>query len=205
MQPPFSVIAAPVDPMVAIGEAPSVLRAIQDRNVQLALWQRPRPAALAGIDSLDWTAISNIDCDIEVADIENGIAQAIGDAGYDPVRAALIAEATNLALLFAPIMQASVLRFRLEVIATDACRKFHMDYVPARLLTTFCGRGTEWQHADRPYQVHAMAPGDVAIFKGRLLADEPRILHRSPPIGGTGESRLLLAIDPVTPDRHRIA
>lgn len=205
MLPCFSVIADPVDPIVTVGEAPSVLRAIKERNVQLALWQRLRPAALAAIESLDWTAISNIDCDVAVADIGVGIGQAVEDAGYGPVCGALATEAADLALLFAPIVQASVLRVRLEVIETDACRKFHMDYVPARLLTTFCGRGTEWQYADRPRQVHAMAPGDVAIFKGRLMADEPRILHRSPPIAGTGESRLLLAIDPVTPDRHRTA
>lgn len=205
MLPSFSVTAESVDPMVAVGEAPSVLRAIKGRDVQLALWQRPRPAALAAIDSLDWNSIPNIDCDIAVAEIGNGIGQAVEDAGYGLVRNALATEVADLALLFAPIMQASVVRVRLEVIETDACRKFHMDYVPARLLTTFCGRGTEWQHAERPHQVHAMAPGDVAIFKGRLLADEPRILHRSPPIAGTGESRLLLAIDPVTPDRHRIA
>jgi hypothetical protein len=42
-----------------------------------------------------------------------------------------------------------------------------------------------------------MAIGEVGIFKGRLWAEEPSILHRSPPIAASGERRLLLVLDPL--------
>ena len=32
----------------------------------------------------------------------------------------------------------------LEVVRTDSCRKFHADYVTARLITTYLGEGTQW-------------------------------------------------------------
>lgn len=41
----------------------------------------------------------------------------------------------------------------------------------------------------------SLAPGAVGLFKGRILAGEQAIVHRSPPIAGTGEERLLLVID----------
>jgi len=192
---------------VASGYSETILSAIADRDVQLAIWQRPRPFALAPLDGLDPTGISDIDVEIAVEELGNGVARAIDDAGpgYSPVRAALVAEITERATGFAALFPAPRLRLRLEVVQTNACWKFHMDYVPARLLATLSGRGTEWCLADQIYAVQSMAAGDIAIFKGRMLVDEPRVLHRSPPIDGSGETRFLLAIDPVTPDRHRIA
>jgi hypothetical protein len=41
-----------------------------------------------------------------------------------------------------------------------------------------------------------MQPGQVGLFKGRLAVAEPAVLHRSPPIAGTGQRRLLLVLDP---------
>ena len=45
----------------------------------------------------------------------------------------------------------------------------------------------------------SLAPGAVGLFKGRILAGEQAIVHRSPPIAGTGEARLLLVIDSPPP------
>ena len=44
-----------------------------------------------------------------------------------------------------------------------------------------------------------MSPGDAGIFKGKIATDTPAI-HRSPPIAGTGEKRLLLVLNPVEED-----
>ena len=50
------------------------------------------------------------------------------------------------------------------------------------------------------------AAGDIALVKGWMFAEghEP-CLHRSPPIAGTGERRLLLAIDTprIDPENRR--
>jgi hypothetical protein len=43
--------------------------------------------------------------------------------------------------------------------------------------------------------VRQLLAGEVALFKGRLLTDSP-IIHRSPPIAGTGQRRLVLVINP---------
>ena len=37
--------------------------------------------------------------------------------------------------------------------------------------------------------------GAIHLFNGRILADEQMIIHRSLPIAGTGEVRLLLVLD----------
>ena len=41
-------------------------------------------------------------------------------------------------------MQLARFELRLEVVRTDSCRKFHADYVTARLITTYAGEGTDW-------------------------------------------------------------
>ena len=86
---------------------------------------------------------------------------------------------------------------RLDVVDTDACRRFHADYVPLRLLCTYVGPGTQWHRCDRADRVEQLAAGEVAIFKGRDALDPPVLLHRSPPISRTGERRLLLVLDRV--------
>lgn len=40
-----------------------------------------------------------------------------------------------------------------------------------------------------------MAAGEVALFKGRRLLPDPPLLHRSPPLAGRAETRLLLVND----------
>ncbi len=92
------------------------------------------------------------------------------------------------------------MKLRLEVVETDACRRFHADFVTYRLLTTYCGAATQWVRSTQPETIETLRAGDVAIFNGRVLLEEPTILHRSPPIAGTGETRLLLVIDPVIAD-----
>jgi hypothetical protein len=85
------------------------------------------------------------------------------------------------------------------VVETDACSKFHADFVTLRTITTYRGPGTQWQRADDPgdQTINEMRSGAVGLFKGRLLQPEPSVLHRSPPIADSGESRLVLVIDSI--------
>jgi len=99
-------------------------------------------------------------------------------------------------------MSAPYLRLRLDVVRTNACRKFHIDAVTARLICTYRGTGTQYgistDGAD-PKRVFTVPTGAPIILRGTLWpADLPSgLLHRSPPIVDTGETRLLLVIDPV--------
>lgn len=198
---------ATLSPVVE-GRDPDVLTRIADPAVQLAIWSRRRSPMLDWIDRLEWDAIDDIDAPITGPDFLPAIKRLLCDADYPRTVQGerLVSEIEGQAMRFAQLMDCLDLRLRLEVIETDACRKFHMDYVRARLLMTLAGEGTQWievkAQPDAP--VHQLAVGDVAIFKGRLDAEEPAILHRSPPIAGTRGRRLLLALDPASEPRMPI-
>ncbi|WP_330702458.1 DUF1826 domain-containing protein [Novosphingobium resinovorum] len=193
---------SPAAAAIAVTE-PEALAAILRPEVQLAFWTRePASAPVLDPGAIDWSAIDDIAQTIDpaLAPVEALLADAGFPAG--PAVRALGREIAGLASLLARIARCDEVRLRLEVIESDACRKFHMDWVDMRLLATFYGPGTQWIEvnaernggADAP--VHQLRCGEVAIFKGRLAVQEPQILHRSPPITGTGVTRLLLAIDP---------
>jgi hypothetical protein len=186
---------------LATGDSPGVLGDIVARHVHLALWRRPRPAALDWLDTLVWDGIEDLDFTVTLALLDEDVAEGLEEAGYpqDARGTALLAEVLALARRFAAIMACPALRLRLEVVDSDACRKFHADHVRARLLCTLSGRGTQWiAPAQGPQPaIHQLATGDVGLFKGRLWAEQPAILHRSPPIAAMGETRLLLVLDPL--------
>jgi len=112
-------------------------------------------------------------------------------------------------------MDTTAVAIRLEVIETNACRKFHADHVTARLICSYAGPGTQWID-DRDAMalaggadpatltVRQVATGDVALFKGHDRSETP-IVHRSPPIAGTGTRRLVLVIDPARADQPAAA
>ena len=183
---------------VARGSHEDVLARITEPDVHLAMWDRLRPAELAWIDDLSWDEIDDIDRMIDAAAVSPCIASTLEDAGYPTgvEGEALHGEIASLVRRFAEIMGCDRMRWRLEVVETDACRKFHADMVSARLLMSLSGSTTQWVHVDMPDDVRDMRLGAAGLFKGRLWAENPRILHRSPPIAGTGRTRLLLVINP---------
>jgi len=113
---------------------------------------------------------------------------------------ALAADIDDLVRHFAALTGKPTVRLRLEAVAGDACRKFHADYTDLRLVVTYAGPGTDIRRTpadDAP--IHRIGAGDVALFKGKLFPGAPPVLlHRSPPIEGTGNRRVVLVLD--TPD-----
>lgn len=176
--------------------SPDSLAAIRDRDAALAIWKRATPVDLAAaLDALCLDAVDDVECPIGPSGCD--LADTLMAAGYGADIAMLLArDIATLAGTFAPIAGAARLKLRLEIVETDACRRFHSDFVTYRLLTTYRGQATQWARADTPEVIEEMAAGDVAIFKGRVLLDEPPILHRSPPIEARGEQRLLMVLDP---------
>ena len=127
-------------------------------------------------------------------------------AGFPAIAARdeLADDIAQLAELYCPIIKDNAVEIRIEFVTTDSCRKWHADYVTARLITTYAGTGTHWlDDADidrvrqglEPIRINALGAGDVGIFKGKLIDGQPAI-HRSPPIVGTGEKRLLVVLNP---------
>ena len=185
---------------VQIAASPEVLLSVTAPEVALAIWNRAAPAGLAAsIDALVLDAVDDTEAAIEAPISAADLTVTLQDAGYNSDVVALLAEdIAALAGRFAAVVGRTRFKLRLEVIETDACRRFHSDFVTYRLLTTYRGQATQWIEADRPDAVAQMRAGEVAIFKGRMLLDDPPVLHRSPPIAATGEQRLLLVLDPVT-------
>jgi hypothetical protein len=104
---------------------------------------------------------------------------------------------------FAHLMAAPNLSVRVEGITGNACTRVHADYTDVRLIQTLAGPGTDYAPDGDPEAPLARVPtGWIGLFKGRSYPGADNCchqpcLHRSPPIAGTGERRLVLVIDTV--------
>lgn len=113
---------------------------------------------------------------------------------------------TQLGQLYAAIAKSDQVDIRLKVIQHDACWKFHLDNVALRLVTTYIGASTQYVVPELSKQalseqkayngpLENIPEQAVAIFKGSRSASDNGIVHRSPPIKGTGQTRLFLSIN----------
>lgn len=183
-----------------------VLRAIRDDDVSIAIWQREPPSgwhdfALTGLHNLRFTAL--------LGELSDQLDSALDTGGYKKGirRNTLAADILMLANRFGAVMGLDAIEIRLEHVTTNACKKFHGDYVTARLICTYVGPGTQWLDGTdaedcgcgEPHNIQQMQPGDVALFKGRVWSESHPAIHRSPPIEGRGEDRLVLVINPPMP------
>ncbi|MEM8736824.1 MAG: DUF1826 domain-containing protein [Planctomycetota bacterium] len=187
-----------------ISRDPTVLRSIKQEECSLTIWER---TPLARMEQLLEGAPKDIRLDTSLAGIGSSFSNALVTHGFAKPFAhpLLVEDVSGLAELYCSILGIDELEVRLEVVTTNSCRKFHADYVTARLITTYVGAGSNWLDADdadrvkeglEPRKIHSLTTGDVGIFKGKLALGRPAI-HRSPPIAGTGQKRLLLALNPI--------
>ncbi len=185
---------------------PAILARIAEPGVATAVWRRPRDAAFAAwIDALPAERLPRLRA-IAAPESVEALVQAACDSVGTPrgePRDRLAGDAAALALMLSRHASRPLVALRLEVVDGDKCRRFHIDRVRCRLLCTYRGAGTQYgaatPGADRePTEIHQLAAGDAAMFRGALWPEGalPGVLHRSPPIGAAGETRLLLAIDP---------
>jgi len=196
----MSVVATTCD--VATGRGADALDGIGHPRVALAICERSLPPMLHdALARLDLARIDDVVTGIAAAAAAAAAADApdelLRDAGYpDVVADGLAADIAVLARRHARLTGTDRLTLKLEVVETDACRRFHADYVALRMLCTYVGPGTQWHAIADPDTIGQVPTGAVAIFKGRMLLDPPTVLHRSPPIVATGERRLMLTLDP---------
>jgi hypothetical protein len=185
------------DDAVLTDNDPNIMARIWEPDVHLAIWRKSLPEKLMPLPLLDWDDLDDIDEPVSRETCVDDIPVLIEAAGYDDMAAVLSREIVPLCERFFGVMDCAHMQVRLEVIETDACRKFHADNVAVRLLMPLVGPGTQWIRAGSDGLIHHLQPGDVGLFKGWQWTDDPRILHRSPPIVATGETRLLLALTPL--------
>ncbi|QBY00481.1 DUF1826 domain-containing protein [Rhodophyticola sp. CCM32] len=185
------------------GQTPDILEEIRSPGCAAAIWRRgENPLFQTWIDTVSPARLPRLRLQIApetVADTVRATCQAQGLPDGQGQRM-LANDVAMLATSFARVMQTDQVRLRLDVVTGNACRKFHLDNVPARLLCTYRGRGTEYglvRPGADPDPVEAMPVRAVGLFRGMLWPgpDHSGVVHRSPPIDGTGETRLLLVID----------
>ena len=195
---------------VAAASYPSILGAILDPAISLAIWRRQLSSPLADfIAHADLANFSGLRLTVALSDMPQMLSEALQSAGMSALGASVLGtDIVHLARLYADAVDHDRLDVRLDRITGNACHKFHADYVRARLISTYRGPATQWleQGAGSDFQATGRVPedairsletGDVALLKGRLWSPEDALVHRSPPIAGSGEDRLLLVINQV--------
>ena len=171
----------------------------------VAIWRRqPLPEFQTWIDQLDPGRLPTARLILRAQTVRAVASEicALSEVPDNTQQARLIDDIAALAELFAVLMQAPFLRLRLERVTTNACHKFHIDAVTARLICTYRGTGTQYgvsPDGAEPRRVFTVPTGAPIVLRGTLWPEHPRsrLLHRSPPIEATGETRLVLVLDPV--------
>ncbi|MEQ9693575.1 DUF1826 domain-containing protein [Shimia sp. SDUM112013] len=193
------------DTCVRVSTSPHVLGQIAEPDCAAAVWQRDlMPAFQAWIDNLPPEHLPKARVILRPDAVESAMQQSCEIAGTPEgeERDQLVNDMSHLAQHFAKVIKAGWLRLRLDVVDTNACRKFHMDMIRARLVCTYRGTGTQYgvvQGDGDPTRITTIGAGSPMVMRGTLWPTEPDsgLRHRSPPIEGTGEVRLLLVLDPV--------
>ena len=190
---------------VCLASSPKGLASIKDAGCSAAIWKR-EPAAkfqnwIDGLDPVDLPRARIMLRAELVRDAMTDLVDAHTLLDCDE-RTMLVDDVAALAAMFSSIMDSRYLRLRLDVIETNACRKFHIDAVTARLICTYRGRATQYGNGAmgaEPKYSYDVPTGSPMILRGTSWrsAANPGLLHRSPPIEGTGETRLVLVLDPI--------
>lgn len=181
---------------------------LQTPGVRLVLWRRALEARIgAWLDSLPAERLPHgrvLISPEEAGPALHSLGAAAGTPG-GPEWRWLVDDIAGMVAVFARVGGDRRVDLRLEAISHDACWRFHCDMVPFRLVTTYRGPGTQWvdpvrsEAALRDQRAYAgplevLHPGHVALFKGARAA-EGGIVHRSPPMDGTGRTRLFLCLN----------
>lgn len=183
-----------------------VLQKVVQPGVGAAIWRRRlSPAFAEWIEGIPLDQMPALRALVDFRAVEKCVHAACDISGLPggTMRDILASDIGALALMLAQIMQNPLMHIRFEAVTTDACRKFHIDQIPARLLCTYRGPVTQFGQEDASGQIvpaGEMRAGEAAILRGALWPgmEVTRLLHRSPPIAGTGQVRLFLALDSVT-------
>lgn len=193
------------------------LGAINDPVAELVIWQRRLPDCFRDwIDAVDVSTLPEVRILVDPSDLRPALEPLLDECclAKGRMRDLLIEDVDSLVHTFADVTDSDVVDVRLERIEHDACWKFHRDSVEARLVTSYRGPATEWvpiSHSEQALHeqkdfngpLERLGDHDVALFKGSCAGPENGIVHRSPPINGTGLTRLLLCLNKrsiVSPD-----
>jgi hypothetical protein len=216
--PPRTALEAFSDHVI-FGSSEEVLFQIRRPEINLVVWRREAPRVIAlwlrtpfAISLFDTRG--DIDVHLPAPCAPASVAAHFATRATEQQQAGIAALARDvgkLAEIVARLAANPTVRLRLEWVTEQACRYFHIDRVPIRLVCTYCGPGTEWvsndiaarlttpESAPAAHDINQIGAGDVAIMRGspdRSRVAHAALRHRSPPVEQPAERRLFLAIDP---------
>lgn len=190
---------------VAIADDAAGLKAFLQPGCAAAVWRRQTPPDVQRwLDSLDPDLLPSGRVILPVDTVSDTVGHLfdIYKTPAGPEREWLHEDITALAHMFADLTSAKFLRLRVDVVTTNACRRFHIDAITSRLVCTYRGTGTQYgisTDGQEPKRVFTVQTGAPILLRGTLWPSQPAsgLLHRSPPIEGTGQTRLVLVLDPI--------
>jgi hypothetical protein len=202
-----------------IGDDVSAFANLFAPDVDLVIWRRPIEPVLHRF-ARDVLAKDELEClrELTLAELPRLSPLPRAAKHADPAAAAAFdADLRFLVRAFAELTSAVRIGLRLVRLSGPMCPRFHTDFVGVRLLTTYCGAGTEWLPAaqvDRRFLGHRsngqpddtsglLRPGAavqqvpefaVALLKGDAWPGhgERGVVHRSP---SSQRPRVLLSLD----------
>ncbi|MEM6891276.1 MAG: DUF1826 domain-containing protein [Pseudomonadota bacterium] len=190
---------------VCVVQTPNALSNLFVPDCAAAIWERqPLPSFQFWLDNLDPQHLPSARLILRATAVQDAMRHRFRLSGAPdcPERAILIDDIAALADIFASLMDTAYLHLRLHVISTDACHTLHEDAVTARLICTYRGTGTQYgvsSNVGDPDYVHTLPTCAPIVLRGADWPTRPRTIlrYRSPSIEGTGETRLVLMLDPV--------
>ncbi|MBP7337225.1 DUF1826 domain-containing protein [Niveispirillum sp.] len=187
----------------------AVLSKILNPDVSLAVWDRSRPHTL--LDGMAGLCPAHLPQGRVLVWLPDAPSALSGILAETPIAATALGRALRDDILmlvrrFAVIADTDIVDIRLDRLRHDACWKFHRDQVRLRLLATYRGPATQIvpqvqaEEALRDQQLYhgpleEFPDGAVALFKGTQAGPVGGVVHRSPPIAGTGTVRSLLCLN----------
>ncbi|MEM9844044.1 MAG: DUF1826 domain-containing protein [Pseudomonadota bacterium] len=191
---------------VVVTEDPTGLDAFRNADTAAAIWQRQLPEDVrAWLDRLSPDQLPTGRVIVPPHAFDEVAAHLFEMSGVPKGNEHdwLLSDVTALAAQFSDLMSPRFIRLRLDVINTNSCRKFHVDAITGRLICTYRGTGTQYgfsAYGRDPERIFTVPTGSPILLRGTLWQPKPSpgLLHRSPPIEGSGETRLLLVLDPVS-------
>lgn len=190
---------------VGVTDTPDGLSSLHRPGCAATIWRRqPLAGFQSWLNAVDPECLPRARVTLQANQVRNAVHQICETCGTPDCgkRTRLIEDIAALANIFSGLMDTTHIRLRLDVVTNNLCGMFHVDAVTARLICTYRGPGTQYgvsTDGAEPKRVFSVPTGSPILLKGTRWADGPPsgLLHRSPPIMGTGETRLLLVLDPV--------
>lgn len=201
-----------------VGGQSDIFSSIYQQETHIVIWQRSLSTSLSqSAETILYTKPSlEISMVLSPRDAFETLQKALGPSQASAVLSRDIAQLVDM---FCSLFEQNRAVIRLSALDRTMCPRFHVDWVPCRLITTYQGVATEWlphNVADRSKlgtgnmgkpdelsglfdsssDIQQLNCGDIALLKGEIWENNEGagLIHRSPQLSG-GNRRLLLTID----------